>query len=59
VVQGQPPEWWNWVGGYLFDKAKGIGGVHARDLRALGQPMDATPYGPRTTSRSSRRAAAE
>jgi hypothetical protein len=46
MAQGQPPELWNWVGGYFFDKAKGIGGVHARDLRVLGQPMDATPYAP-------------
>jgi hypothetical protein len=46
VVQGEPPELWNWVGSYFFDKARGIGGVHTRDLRVGGQPMDATPYAP-------------
>jgi hypothetical protein len=46
LVQGQPPELWNWVGSYFFDKAKGIGGVHVRDLRIAGQPFDATPYAP-------------
>lgn len=46
VVQGQPPELWNWVGGYFFDKAKGVGGVSVRDFRLLGEPGDMTPYVP-------------
>jgi len=46
VVQGQPPELWNWVGSYFFDKAKGIGGVHVRGFRVAGQPADFRPFAP-------------
>ena len=46
LVQDQPPELWNWVGSYFFDKAKGIGGVNVRDFRLLGEPADATPFVP-------------
>ena len=46
VVQGQTPELWNWVGGYYFDKAKGVGGVSVRNYRIGGAPQDFTPFAP-------------
>lgn len=46
VVEGEPPELWNWIGSYFFDKAKGIGGVHVRSFEVGGQPADFTPFAP-------------
>jgi hypothetical protein len=46
VVQGEPPELWNWDGNYFFDKARGEGGVRLDNLRIAGQPVDATPFVP-------------
>jgi hypothetical protein len=46
IVQGSEPELWHWDGDYFFDKARGIGGVSARNFRVGGVPMDATPYVP-------------
>jgi hypothetical protein len=38
VVQGEPPELWNWEGNYWFDRARGLGGVSVRRFRVLGRP---------------------
>lgn len=46
IVQGQPPELWNWVGSYWFDRARGLGGVSVRKLRVAGVPADVTPFVP-------------
>jgi hypothetical protein len=46
LIQGQPPEIWNWDGNYWIDRARGVGGGSLRNLRFLGQPMDATPFVP-------------
>lgn len=46
VVQGSQPELWHWSGGYFLDKARGVGGVSARDFRIGGAPMDGRPYAP-------------
>jgi hypothetical protein len=46
IVQGSEPELWHWDGDYFFDKARGIGGVSARNFRVGGTPMDATPFVP-------------
>jgi hypothetical protein len=46
VVQGEQPELWHWNGNYFFDKARGVGGVSARDFRVGGQPMSAMPFAP-------------
>jgi hypothetical protein len=46
IVQGQPPELWNWDGNYFFDKARGVGGVNVVNFRVLGVPQDATPFAP-------------
>jgi hypothetical protein len=46
IVQGQQPELWNWDGNYFFDRARGVGGVSAVNLRIGGVPFDATPFVP-------------
>lgn len=46
LIQGEPPELWHWVGGYFFDKAKGIGGVSVREFRIAGQPASAASFVP-------------
>lgn len=46
IVQGEPPELWNWNGNYFFDRARGVGGVSVVDFRIGGVPMDATPFVP-------------
>ncbi len=46
IVQGEQPETWHWVGGYFFDKARGIGGVSVRQFRVGGTPFSAAPYAP-------------
>ncbi len=46
LVQGEGPELWHWVGGYFFDKAKGIGGVSVTEFRVGGQPFSAAPFVP-------------
>ncbi len=46
IVQGSDPELWHWDGDYFFDRAKGIGGAHVKNLRVGGVPVDVTPYVP-------------
>lgn len=46
IVQGSEPELWHWNGNYFVDRAKGVGGVSLRDLRALGSPVDLAPLVP-------------
>ena len=46
LVQGQPPEIWNWEGNYWIDRARGVGGGSLRNLRFLGAPVDMTPLVP-------------
>lgn len=46
IAQGGEPELWHWVGGYFFDKARGVGGVSARAFRVGGSPMNGKPYAP-------------
>jgi hypothetical protein len=46
IVQGEQPELWHWVGGYWFDRARGLGGVSAREFRVGGVPFSAAPFAP-------------
>ncbi len=46
LVQGQPPELWNWEGNYWFDRARGLGGVSVREFRVAGVAADMTPFVP-------------
>jgi hypothetical protein len=43
IVQGQPPQLWNWEGRYFFDKARAVAGIN---LRRLSTPL----FGPVTVS---------
>jgi len=46
VVQDEPPELWHWDGGYYFDKAKGMGGVHVANFRIAGEPQNPGAFAP-------------
>jgi hypothetical protein len=46
VVQDTPPELWHWDGGYYFDKARGVGGVHVANFRILGQAQNPGQFAP-------------
>jgi hypothetical protein len=46
VVQGSGPEVWHWDGDYFFDRARGVGGVSARNFRVAGSPQSAAPFVP-------------
>jgi hypothetical protein len=46
VVQDEPPELWHWDGGYFFDKAQGVGGVHVENFRVMGQSENPGDYAP-------------
>jgi hypothetical protein len=46
IVQGSPPELWNWDGNYWYDRAQGVGGANVANFRIGGTPMDASPYAP-------------
>lgn len=40
INQGAEPTLWHWDGGYFFDKARGMGGVHVENFAVGGQTAD-------------------